>query len=91
LGDLSAASRLAAVRKKPGCRETSPGSFSEALRLFDPERLNEILQDLLGRISGTSTAGELTSVPLPDSIPDFKANRSGIADPGGSVIESNRL
>lgn len=56
LRDLTAVSRLAAVRKKLGCRETSLGSFSEALRLFDPERLREIVQDLLGQIPALPTA-----------------------------------
>ena len=58
LRDLTAASRLAAVRQKLGCRETSLGSFSEALRVFDPERLHEILQDLLGQLPEISTANQ---------------------------------
>lgn len=58
LRDLTAVSRLAVVRKKLGCRETSLGSFSEALRLFDPERLNEIVQDLLGQIPKISAADQ---------------------------------
>jgi hypothetical protein len=50
LRDLNSASRLKQVRKKLGCREASLGSLSEALRVFDSERLVEIIQDLLGRI-----------------------------------------
>jgi hypothetical protein len=50
LRDLQGASRLKQVRKKLGCRETSLGSLSEALRVFDPDRLVEIIQDLLGQI-----------------------------------------
>jgi len=50
LRDLKSASRLKQVRKKLGCRETSLGSLSEALRVFDAQRLVEIIQDLLGQI-----------------------------------------
>jgi len=50
LRDLQAASRLKQVRKKLGCAEASLGSLSEALHLFDPELLVEIIQDLLGRL-----------------------------------------
>lgn len=50
LRDLSRASRLAGVRRKLGCQEASLGSLSESLRVFDPERLVEIVQDLLGQI-----------------------------------------
>lgn len=50
LRDLNRASRLAQVRKKLGCREASLGSLSEALRLFDSERLVEIIRELLGQI-----------------------------------------
>lgn len=65
--NLEAASRLSAVRKKLGCRETSLGSLSEGLRLFDPERLAEIVQELLGRIPNSGTADprlkELGQIP----------------------------
>jgi hypothetical protein len=50
LRDLQKASRLPQVRKKLGCSEASLGSLSEALRVFDPERLIEIIQELLGRV-----------------------------------------
>lgn len=67
LGDLKEASRLKQVRKKLGCRETSLGSLSEALRVFDSERLIEITQDLLGRIPETPGVdprlAELAHVP----------------------------
>lgn len=56
LGDLKQASRLKQVRKKLGCQETSLGSLSEAMRVFDPERLVEIIQDLLGQIPASPTA-----------------------------------
>ena len=51
LRDLVKASRLPAVRKRIGCREASLGSLSEGLRLFDPERLEPILRELLEQIS----------------------------------------
>ena len=67
LRDLSAASRLNQVRKKLGCREASLGSLSEALRVFDSERLVEIIQDLLGQIPDAPGAdprlAELAYVP----------------------------
>ena len=50
LRDLQAASRLARVRKKLGCSEASLGSLSESLRVFDPQLLVEIIQELLGRM-----------------------------------------
>ena len=56
LGDLRKASRLAAVRKKLGCSRTSMGSLSEAMRVFDPALLGEIVQDLLGQIPQSPTA-----------------------------------
>lgn len=56
LRDLHSASRLAQVRKKLGCREASLGSLSEALRVFDPELLVPIIQDLLRQIPDSPTA-----------------------------------
>ena len=56
LRDLTHASRLKSVRKKLGCREASLGSLSESLRLFDPELLAEIVQELLGEIPDSPTA-----------------------------------
>lgn len=56
LRNLSAASRLAQVRKKLGCRETSLGSLSEAMRVFDSDRLVEIIQELLGKIPDSPAA-----------------------------------
>jgi hypothetical protein len=67
LRDLNAASRLNQVRKKLGCREAALGSLSEALRVFDSERLVEIIQDLLGQIPDAPDAdprlAELALVP----------------------------
>lgn len=56
LRDLQRASRLKQVQKKLGCRETSLGSLSESLRLFDPERLVEIVQELLGQLPDAPSA-----------------------------------
>src|SRR5690606_26410562 len=50
LGELKGASRLKQVRKKLGCSEVSLGSLSESMRVFDSERLIEIVEDLLGQI-----------------------------------------
>jgi hypothetical protein len=56
LRDLQGASRLKQVRKKLGCSEASLGSLSEALRLFEPDLLVEIIQELLGKIPNSPTA-----------------------------------
>jgi Transposase DDE domain len=56
LRDLQAASRLAQVRKKLGCNEASLGSLSEALHVFDPNLLVEIIQELLEKIPDSPTA-----------------------------------
>jgi hypothetical protein len=56
LRDLRAVSGLVQVRTQLGCRETSLGPLSEALRVFDSERLVEIVQELLGRIPDSPTA-----------------------------------
>jgi hypothetical protein len=50
LRDLQQASRLKQVKKKLGVSEASLGSLSESLRLFDPEPLVEIIQELLGQL-----------------------------------------
>jgi hypothetical protein len=50
LRDLKEASRLKQVRKKLGCSEASLGSLSEALHLFDAQRLVEIIQELLSQL-----------------------------------------
>lgn len=67
LRDLQGASQLAKVRKKLGCRETSLGSLSESLRVFDAELLVEIIQELLGRLPEPSRRdprlSQLTHIP----------------------------
>ena len=56
LRDLNRASRLATVRRKLGCRQASLGSMSEAMHLFDPELLAQIVQELLLQIPQSPTA-----------------------------------
>jgi hypothetical protein len=56
LRDLKQASRLRQVRKKLGCDSTSIGSLSEAMHVFDPSLLVEIIQELLGQIPDSPTA-----------------------------------
>jgi Transposase DDE domain len=67
LRDLQAASRLKQVRKKLGCNEAALGSLSEAMRVFDPELLTEIIQELLAKIPDSPAADprlkELAHVP----------------------------
>jgi hypothetical protein len=56
LRNLREASRLKQVRKKLGCREASLGSLSEAMRVFDPQLLVEVIQELLGQIPHSPAA-----------------------------------
>jgi hypothetical protein len=67
LRDLHEASRLAMVRRKLGCRSASLGSLSEAMHLFDPELMVQIIQELLGKIPQSPTADprlkELAHIP----------------------------
>jgi len=56
LRDLRGASRLKQVQKKLACREASLGSLSEALRVFDPELLAPIVEELLGQLPHSPTA-----------------------------------
>lgn len=67
LRDLKQISALKRVRRKLGCREASLGSLSEAMQVFDSDRLIEIIQELLGRIPDSSTADprlkELAHIP----------------------------
>lgn len=50
LRDLKRASQLPQVRKKLKCKEASLGSLSEAMQVFDPTLMVEIIQELLGQI-----------------------------------------
>src|SRR6516164_5243919 len=47
---LQQASELKAVQKRLGCPRISLGSFSEAVDVFDPERLKEIAGELGQRL-----------------------------------------
>ncbi|MCA9027293.1 MAG: hypothetical protein KDA86_18940 [Planctomycetaceae bacterium] len=75
LHDLKGASALQRVRRKLGCRETSLGSLSDAMRVFDADRLMEIVQELLGRITK-----EILSRFLRDR--EVRAGKRVPADPG---------
>ena len=50
LRGLQQASELKNVQKKLGCPRTSLGSLSESVRVFDPERLREIIAELGGQL-----------------------------------------
>ncbi|MEZ6045795.1 MAG: IS4 family transposase [Planctomycetaceae bacterium] len=54
LRNLSESSRTTQVKKKLGAKSASLGSLSEAMRLFDSERLLEIIQELIDRIPDAS-------------------------------------
>jgi hypothetical protein len=65
---LQQASKLRKVQKKLGCPRTSLGSLSEATEVFDPQRLEGIIGELLSRvptqprIGREQVAGVLTAV-----------------------------
>jgi hypothetical protein len=67
LQDVQRASRLERVRRRLGCRATSLGSLSEAMHLFDPELLVNIIQELLSQIPHSPIADarlkELAHIP----------------------------
>jgi len=50
LRGLQQASELKKVQKKLGCPRASLGSLSESVRVFDPERLQEIIAELGGQL-----------------------------------------
>jgi hypothetical protein len=47
---LQQASQLKTVQKKLGCPRTSLGSFSEAVQVFDPQRLEAIVSELMDEL-----------------------------------------
>ncbi len=57
LRGLQQASQLKKVQKKLGCPRTSLGSLSEATDVFDPQRLEGIVAELLGQIPTKSDVG----------------------------------
>lgn len=54
---IQQASTLRKVQKRLGCAETSLGSLSEATDVFDPERLEGIIGELLREIPGVRSIG----------------------------------
>lgn len=57
LRGLQQASQLKNVQKKLGCPRTSLGSLSEATDVFDPLRLEAIIEELLGQVPASSSVG----------------------------------
>lgn len=57
LRGLQRASQLKKVQKKLGCPRTSLGSLSEATDVFDPQRLEGIITQLLGQVPAASNVG----------------------------------
>lgn len=54
LRNLHQASQLAKVRKQLGCQTASLGALSEAMHLFDSQRLVPIVEELLGELPDAS-------------------------------------
>jgi Transposase DDE domain len=57
--DLQQAAALAGVAKALGVKRFSAGSFSESVRVFDPEQLKPIIQELAGELAGYPAEGRL--------------------------------
>lgn len=57
LRGLQQASQLKNVQKKLGCPRTSLGSLSEATDVFEPARLEGIIEELLGEIPTATNVG----------------------------------
>jgi IS4 transposase len=57
LRGLQQASQLKKVQQKLGCPRTSLGSLSEATDVFDPQRLEDIIAELLGQIPTRGDVG----------------------------------
>jgi hypothetical protein len=57
LRGLQQASQLKNVQKKLGCPRASLGSLSEATDVFDPERLEGIVEELLGELPPATQVG----------------------------------
>src|SRR6188472_3288167 len=57
LRGLQQASQLKNVQKKLGCPRASLGSLSEATDVFDPVRLEAIIEDLLGELPSSTQVG----------------------------------
>jgi hypothetical protein len=63
LRGLQQASELAKVQKKLGCARASLGSFSEAVTVFDPQRLQGIIAELAGQLQPLGRDARLRDVP----------------------------
>jgi hypothetical protein len=57
LRGLQQASQLKNVQKKLGCPRTSLGSLSEATDVFDPQRLEGLIEELLAQVPSTGNVG----------------------------------
>jgi IS4 transposase len=55
---LQQASRLEQVRRKVGCPRTSLGSLSEAVEVFEPQRLEAIIAELWAEVPPSRGAGK---------------------------------
>ena len=71
---LQSASELRNVQKKLGIGRASLGSLSESCRVFDPELLVPLIQELLAGLS-TSHPGPGPRRAIPDTIPHDLARR----------------
>lgn len=63
LRGLQQASELAKVQKKLGCSRASLGSLSEAVTVFDPQRLQEIIAELGCQLQPLGRDARLRDVP----------------------------
>ena len=63
LRGLQQASELAKVQKKLGCPRAALGSLSEAATVFDPQRLQEIIDELGGQVQPLARDPRLRDVP----------------------------
>jgi hypothetical protein len=59
---IQQASELGKVQKKLGCKRTSLGSLSEASRIFDSQRLQEIIAELGDQASSIGTDKKLRGI-----------------------------
>jgi hypothetical protein len=57
LRSLQQASQLKNVQKRLGCARASLGSLSEAIEVFDPPRLEGIIEELLAQVPTTANVG----------------------------------
>ena len=83
LRGLQSASELRHVQKKLGTGRASLGSLSESCRVFDPELLVPLIQELLAGLP-TSHPGPGPRRAIPDAIPHDLARRLVAAD--GSTL-----